>query len=164
MISALEREIQTVLRTQKRDVYSMLISARYHNDLRRSIAALQQTTRAVILFPGDKVYDDFKNPIISNRQSDVDSASIVKIVGTENDYKQACIDLHVCILRISYKISRLTSFLPKAKVLYIESTQAIFKIPLKYENVIYGQIRRRLADIDVRISPSIDIRDEYPTG
>lgn len=35
---------------------------------------------------------------------------------------------------------------------------------MKYENVIYGQIRRRLADIDVRISPSIDIHDEYPTG
>lgn len=105
MINALEREIQIVLRTQKRDVYSMLISTRYHNDLRRSIAALQQATGTLILLPGDKAYEDFKDPIILNRRSGVDSASIVKIVGTQDGYKQACIDLNVCILCISYKIS-----------------------------------------------------------
>jgi hypothetical protein len=128
-----------IVQTQK-DVYSMVIPPRYHKDLRKSLFEIQKATRTLILLPSDRTYHEFNDPIPLDGLP-TDASSVVKIIGTRNNYKEACTDL-------------------ANKVREIQNTQLVLKIPLKYQSVIHGQIRRKLAEINVNVSSSDEINDD----
>jgi hypothetical protein len=71
----------------------MLISPRYHKELRWAISEIQRKTKTLILTPGEGRYSDFNNPTDMSKTED--SKSVVKIVGTRDAAKQAREDLGV---------------------------------------------------------------------
>ncbi|KIM82093.1 hypothetical protein PILCRDRAFT_484718 [Piloderma croceum F 1598] len=142
VINALAKEIQATITKRMPDIYSMLISPRYHcGEFHRSISKIQYKTKTLILLPGDGRYDDFGDPV--DKPKSGDSNSVVKIIGTLDAFMQARMDL-------------------ESTIRDIKQTLRVLEIPLKYQQAIHERVRWKLREMDVRVSPSDPIEDQKP--
>jgi len=130
-----------IIRTTKRDDYSMLIPPTFHKELHKPIIDIQRKTNTRIFVPGDRQYDKFNDPIDIFEKSD--PKWLVKIVGTEADFAQAVTELN-------------------NELEHLQQTTRVLTVPLKFQTAIHGYVRKPFFDMDVHLSCSIAIDEERP--